>query len=135
MANHVLPLGAHAFADGGIDLLTDTIKLLGVSAGYTQSDLDQFVAAIPGGAILSRTAALTTPATVGGIFTADPTKFAAVPAGPAITGIVLYKDTGVDATSPLLVWYDHDSTGTPFTIITNGLDIKINPNGLGYFTI
>lgn len=135
MANHVLPLARKAFADGSVDLLADTIKLIAVSSGYTQNDADQFVSAIPGGAILSRTAALTTKATVAGTFTSDTTKFVAVPAGPNVTGVLLFKDTGVDASSPLLAWYDHDSSGNPLALITNGLDLAVNPNGLGWFTL
>jgi len=101
-----------------IDLDTDTVKvaLVNTSADYTYSAAHQYMSSVTaysgttdqtlGGASL-----------VGGVFdtTDNPTTWTAV----AIDGVkdvealVIYKDTGVAATSPLIAYVDGFSAVTP----------------------
>jgi hypothetical protein len=55
-----------------------------------------------------------------------------VPSGAAITGIVIYKDTGVASTSPLVAFID---TGTGIPVTPNGGDISVAWNASGIFSL
>jgi hypothetical protein len=73
-------------------------------------------------------AALTTPETMAnptttlGVYDADDVVFADVPAGGSAGYVVLYRDTGSAATSPLIACFD---TITNFPATTNGGDITV----------
>lgn len=54
--------------------------------------------------------------------------FSAVGAGAAIDILVIYKDTGVAATSPLIAKYD-------ISVTPNGNDINVTVNGSGLFDL
>ena len=58
----------------------------------------------------------------GGVFDAGDITYSAVTAGDTSEGVVIYKDTGSPATSPLLMYID---TITGFPLATNGGDITI----------
>jgi|SRR5271170_3900872 len=135
MANRFYPLGLQAFAEGQVDFLTDTIKLALVAQPYSFDSTDQFVADLQAGSpavsqIVTRSGALTTPSAANGVLSADPATFTAV-TGVPVFYLVLYKDTGSDATSPLLIFYD---TGTNIPLTPNGGDVVASfssPNFLG----
>jgi len=57
-----------------------------------------------------------------GVFDAADITFTAVTAGSTVKAVVLYKDTGVNSTSPLIAYID---TITGFPLATNGGDISI----------
>ena len=69
-----------------------------------------------------------TPQTLGaksvalGVFDAGDATYTAVTAGDTLEGVVIYKDTGVSGTSPLIAYID---TITGFPLATNGGDITI----------
>lgn len=58
----------------------------------------------------------------GGVFDAGDPTWTAVTAGDTSEGVVVYKDTGVAGTSPLLLYID---TITGFPLATNGGDITV----------
>ena len=81
--------------------------------------------------------ALTSP-TIGtlgaGIADAADTLFAAFSNGAVSEeGIVIYKDSGTDATSDLVAWWDTGVTGMPFT--PSGGDVTIAWSSSGIFQI
>lgn len=121
--------GTHALPD----LDADTIKVHLIDAADHTTDLaaDVDEADIADAAIVA-TATLTTP-TVGvvaaGTFDADDVTF------PTVTGdeceeLILWKDTGVDTTSPLICRFD-TATGLPVT--PSGGDIVVVWNASGIF--
>lgn len=63
-------------------------------------------------------------------FTNSGCTFASV-TGNTVGAVVLYKDTGTAATSPLLVF---DDTGTGIPVTPNGGNIVYTPNASGVFT-
>lgn len=64
-----------------------------------------------------------------GVFTADSVTFTSV-SGANCEALILYKDTGVSTTSPLIAYIDSgDVTGLPVT--PNGSNIVINWNASG----
>src|SRR5205823_462398 len=104
--------------DNPVDLIADTIKLMAVTATYTPVAGDQFLDAGGGTGPVAARASGTTDQTLGtksivkdttnhfAFFKGASVTFTAVLAGSAIVGFVLYKDTGVTTTSPLLAYYD-----------------------------
>lgn len=122
MSNALYGKGKEKLLSGSINLPSDTIKAALVSSSYTPNfsthefytDISAYV--------------LDTPETLGsktvtlGVFdAADPT-FVAVASGSTAKAIVLYKDTGLASSSPLLAYID---TITGFPLATNGGDIAI----------
>lgn len=108
-----------------VDLDTDTIKVALVTAAYTFAATDQFLSSGAGTVGNSRVGTdqtLGTKTITDGIFDAADPSFTAV-TGAAVVAYVLYKDTGVAATSPLIGYFDTAASGLPVT--PNGGTINI----------
>lgn len=119
-AAHLLGLATKA------DLVADNIKFLFYSASF--SSAHEFVSDLTGGSIIARSGNLAGKTVTGGVFDANDVTVTAV-SGSAFTHVILYKDTGSDATSPLLAIFDIASF-TP-----NGDDINVIWNASGLFSI
>jgi hypothetical protein len=124
MANAIYPEGMKGLLDGSIALLTDTIKVLGIdTADETYNAADKFVSDVTAAGIVFRSAALTTKAltiTAGKVeFTADDQTVPTVTGDP-LEAVILYKDTGSDATSRLIAFVDRDQAGNPIAFTPNG---------------
>jgi hypothetical protein len=120
---HLLGLATKA------DLVADTIKVMLLhSATAAYSGSHEFVSDLTGGGIVARSGALAGKTVTSGVFDANDVTLTAV-SGSAVDALVLYKDTGSDATSPLVGWYDLSSL-TP-----NGGDITVVFNASGIFGI
>ena len=76
--------------------------------------------------VLGTPQTLLTPSVTGGTFDAADATFVAVTAGSTSEGVVIYKDTGVAGTSPLIAYID---TITGFPLLTNGGDITVQWDG------
>lgn len=106
-----------------IQIDADTIKAALVSSAYTPNlSTDEFYTAAIGSFILGTPQTLATKTFALGVVDAADITFAAVTAGSTAKYVVLYKDTGTPATSPLLACLD---TITGFPLATNGGDITI----------
>lgn len=122
MSNSLYAKGKEKFLSGAINLPTDTIKAALVSNGYTPNlAADEFQSTIAS-YILGTPQALGSKAVAGGAFDAADVTWAAVASGSTAKAVVLYKDTGSAATSPLLAYID---TITGFPLATNGSDITV----------
>lgn len=125
MASTLYGKGREAFANGSIDWVNDDIRAILIDeADYTVDiDVHDFLDDIPAGARVSVTAAsLANKTNVLGVCDADDGTFSAV-TGDVSEAIVLYKHTGSDATSQLIVYLDDaDTTGLP--VIPNTGDIN-----------
>lgn len=120
MANTFYALGAEKILSGAIDLITDTIKVILVKNTYPQNlTTDEFLDDVD-------PYRLNTDQTLGsksvalGVFDVGDATWTAVTAGDTSEGVVIYKDTGSAATSPLIAYID---TITGFPLATNGGDI------------
>lgn len=121
MANAFYPSALKAFLDGGIDLLTDTIKAVLIdSADYTYSSVHDFLDDVPAGARIS-TITLGSKSTTDGVFDAADGQFTSV-TGDEFEAVIIYKDTGVEGTSNLICFID---TGTGFPLTPDGGNIDI----------
>lgn len=122
MANVVYTEFLNSLLDSNpaIDFDTDTIKVALVSATYTPSAAHQFFSSVTG--VVGTPQTLTTPSVAGGAFDAADVTFTAV-TGAQVVGLVIYKDTGVAGTSPLVAFIDSVASGLPVT--PNGGNISI----------
>ena len=123
MANTLFDAARQRFLEGQFNWLTDTIKVILVDTGaYTpQTAIHQYLADIPPSARIAGPVTLTSKATVGGAADGADVTFTSV-SGPTIEAIVIYRDTGTEATSPLIAYID-TATGLPIT--PNGGDIIV----------
>ena len=123
MANALFDKARQRFLEGQFNWNTDTIKAVLVDTGTYTVNLSahEFLSDIGTGARIATSGAFTGKATVGGAADANDVTFTSV-TGASIEAIVLYKDTGTDATSPLIAFID-TATGLPIT--PNGGDIIV----------
>ena len=106
-----------------ISLTLDTIKCVLVDTGSYTVNLatDQYLSDIAGGARTATSSALSSKSATLGVFDAADITFTAV-SGAVSEALVLYKDTGSAATSPLIAYID-TATGLPVT--PAGTDIAV----------
>lgn len=115
MANQLYGKGRQKFLEGSIHWLTDNIKAVLVdTATYAVSiDVDEFLSAIPAGERVSISGNMDGKSSTLGVADANDTLFTAV-SGDQSEAVVIFKDTGDPATSPLIAYID-TATGLPVT--------------------
>jgi len=125
VANTLYDKGRQRFLEASINWLTDTIKCILVDTGsYTANfTTHEFLSDVSSGARIGTTSGitLTSKATTGGAADAADLTFSAV-TGASVEALILFKDTGTEATSPLIAYID-TATGLPIT--PNGGDIIV----------
>ncbi len=111
----------HATID--LDWINDNVKAVLVDTGAYAVDLanHEFLSDIAAGARISTSGNLGTKSAAAGVADAADVTFTAV-SGATVEAIVLYKDTGVAGTSPLIAYID-TATGLPLT--PNGGDVTV----------
>jgi hypothetical protein len=107
----------------GIDLVNDDIRAILVDINdYTLNiDTHDFLDDIPAAARVAVSAAMTGKVVTDGVFDANDVTWTAV-TGDESEAVVLYKHTGVEGTSPLIIFLDQP-TGLP--VLPNGGNISI----------
>lgn len=143
MSSFLYDLALQKYLTGSFDMLTDNIKCLlvqisGSGTPYTVNQItDQFVSVIPSGAIAARSTQLTSPSVTNGIFGAANTVFNTVVFSNPVGAIVFYKDTGSDATSPLIAYVDSTiCSGLPFTPAPGAnVNLSFSPTGNQIFAL
>ncbi|BDI33336.1 bacteriophage protein [Capsulimonas corticalis] len=99
-----------AFLAGGLNLGSDTIKAALVKTSYTPNyGTHQYLSDL-GANTTGTDQTLGAKTMVAGVFDAADIAFSSVPASTAIGYLVLYKDTGSAATSPLICGIDASLT-------------------------
>lgn len=126
MANALYDLGREKFlghATIDLDWINDDIKAVLVDTGAYTVNLatHEFLSDIPVGARIATSSNLAGKTSTAGVADADDITFTGV-TGATVEALVLYKDTGVAATSPLIAYID-SATGLPFT--PNGSDVDV----------
>lgn len=136
MASSQYTKGLHKIINRSIDLLNDNIKLVLVdTASYTPVfDTHEFLTDIPSGMRVAVSANLQSktitidsslsPSQI--MFSALGGSFSSV-AGSPTEAVVLYKDTGVASTSPLIAYYDNASVA----LVPNGNDVTFTVSASG----
>lgn len=122
MANALYALGKEKILSGSIDFTSDTLKVALIKNTYAQNlTTDEFYGTI-NTYTLGTPQTLTSPTVTLGVFDAADVTYTAVTSGDTAEAVVIYKDTGVDGTSPLIAYID---TITGFPLATNGGDITV----------
>jgi len=123
MANAMYGKGREGFANAAVNWLSDDIRCILIDAAdYTLSiDTHDFLDDIPAGARVAVSGNLVNKTNVLGALDADDVTFTSVTGDPSEM-MVIYKHTGVEATSRLLVSFD-TAVGLPVT--PNGGNITI----------
>jgi len=123
MANALYGLGREGFLNGSITWGSDTIKTtLGDSADYTLAiDTDQYYSSVTAAGRVATSGAMTSKTVTLGVADAADITFSAV-TGDVSEYLIGWKDTTVEATSPLIYCID-TATGLPVT--PNGGDITV----------
>ena len=117
MASAIYPKFKQKLMEGSINIPSDTIKIALVDTGtYTYSASHEFFSSITG--VVGTPVTLSNKTVTSGVFDADDATFSAV-SGNSVEAVVIYKDTGSAATSPLIIFID---------------GISVTPNG-GSITI
>lgn len=111
------------FCDGDIDLLNDTIKCVLLDEGTDMpiAATDNYLDDIASGARIGTPQTLASKTTTAGVFDAADVTFPSV-SGNSVEGVLIYKDTGTESTSPLIA-YLNSGTGLPVT--PNGGNIQV----------
>ncbi len=107
-----------------VDLVADNIKILFYAGSYTNTH--EFVSDLTGGSIIARSGNLAGKTVTSGVFDANDITLTAV-TGAAFTHVIIYKDTGSDASSVLIGIWDISSF-TP-----SGVDVNVVWNASGLF--
>lgn len=123
MANALFDKARQRFLEGQLTWTTDTIKAVLVDTGTYTPNLSahEYLSDVSGGARISVSGAFSGKSAAGGAADANDVTFTSV-SGASIEAIIIYKDTGVDASSPLIAYID-TATGLPIT--PNGGDIIV----------
>lgn len=138
MANIWYPKGLEAVLKGDVDLENDTIKAVLVdSTDYTYNVAHDFLDDVPSGArCTSGTAtlgskAVTTASNVNKFDAADPTLTSVPGSQGSFDLLIVYKDSGVEGTSQLLLKNDLSAAVTP-----NGgnITLQFDAGGIGTVT-
>lgn len=124
MANGVYDAGLEGLLDGSIDWLTDDIKVVLVDVDDYTVDFasDTVLDDIPSGALVDTSGNLTGKTVTLGALSADDVTVSGV-SGDQFEAIVVYYDSGSDATSTLLAYLD---TGVGFPLTPNGDDVLVS---------
>lgn len=134
MANAIYPFYKEAVISGGADhnMATGTVKVALVDTGiYTYSAAHEhendFFTAIVGTPV-----EITSKTVAGGLFDGADVTMTSV-TGNQSEALIIFIDTGVPSTSPLVAYIDTGVTGLPVT--PNGADIDIGWDAAGIFQL
>lgn len=113
MANALYPKAKEAFGSAGINWPTDTIKVAFIDTGtYTYSAAHQYFSSVTG--VVGTPQTLAGKTCTNGVFDANDVTHASL-SGVSAEALIVYKDTGNAATSPLIAYIDTVASGLPFT--------------------
>ena len=134
MANSFYYKGLEGFMSGEIDLVDDTIKVTLVDTDDYTVDLaaHDYIDDVPAGARVA-TATLASKSVTAGVFDAADVTFTSV-TGDQSEALVIWKDTGNEATSRL-IYYGDTHTGLPITPNSGDLSITWSSGASKIFRI
>jgi hypothetical protein len=120
---NVYPTAVDAFMLGSFSMTAATIKAQLVTGAYGYSSVHQFFSSV--GGRVGSPVALTGRAVGNEYFSSGPLVFPAVTTGSTIAAVVIYRDSGSEASSQLIAHLNRRADTTPLAIITDGGDITL----------
>lgn len=121
------PSATYRVLTGAINLLTDTIKAALLSDAYVYNSADEYYSDVSAN-VLGSPVTLTGKSVANGAFDADNVAFTGEGTGNTAALVMLYKDTGNPATSPLIqpiYIFPYVTDGTGLTVVWNNGASKI----------
>lgn len=128
----VYPKGAEKMWAGSINFSSDDIKVALMPSSYVYDAAHEFLPDV--GAVIGTAQALASRTVTGGVFDADDANFGALASGSTIGSVVLYKDTGTAATSPLIARVT-DVLGLPLATNGGGLVLQWSNGAARIFSL
>jgi hypothetical protein len=123
MPNALYPKAKEAALGSGMNLASGTVRAILVdTSAYTYSAAHQFLSSVAAGARVGSAVTLASKTLTDGVFDAADISFTGLTAAPSIEAIVLYVDTGSEATSPLIAYID-TATGLPTSAGASQVDV------------
>lgn len=133
MANILFSKHRQRLQSAGFNWSTASIKLAFVSAAYVpNADTNEFLSDLPSGSILARSGVLTGKSVTDGYAAGLTPQFLLYRNDTPVTGIILFEDTGVDATSKLIC-YSSDGPALPFTGVGFNYSVSYNAAYGGFY--
>lgn len=114
MSTFVYNSARDLFATTGLNWLTCVPHAVLVNSSYSPQPGDQFLSAVPVGAIMKDVAMTGVAERSGGICYGTIPEFLAYTSPAQVVGLLIYAYTGTPATSQL-IYYSSDGYGFPFT--------------------
>lgn len=111
----------------GLNWASGDIRIVLVDSGYVYDSTHDFLNDVGAGTRVATSASLTGKTTTGGVADASDVTFVGL-AGDAVAGIIVYEHTGVESTSPLICFYDRNSTGSLIAYTPSGVDTTVRWN-------
>jgi len=134
MANALYAKGKEKMLSASINFSSDTIKVALVLNTYPQNlTTDEFYTSISP-YVIGTPQTLTSPTVTAGVFDAADVTFTAVTAGSTCEGVVIYKDTGVAGTSPLIAYID-PITGCPLATNCGDSTVQLDAGTYKIFSL
>jgi hypothetical protein len=135
VANALVNAFRSALLTADIDPIADNIKVVLLDNTYTYSAAHDNLDDVLAGARVATSGNLANKTSTDGYFNSDDVVFTAVAAGDTITQLYVYKDSGAEATSKLMAYYDTNASAAAISVATNGGDITVAPHASGWFRV
>lgn len=125
MSNTIFSSARELYLTGGLDWGSDDMRVILLDSTYVFDPTDDFLDDVPAGSRLATSGSLTGKTTTGGVADADDVTFPTVPAGDTVTQVIIYKHTGTESTSDLVLYMDETAAGAAINRLTDGNDIVV----------
>jgi len=127
-------LGAEKVLGKQIDFVADTLKAILLKNTYVKNlTTDEFLSDISAYR-MDTDVTLSGKSKTLGVFDCDDIAWTSVAAGDTASCVVIYKDTGAEATSPLLLWTDN-ITGFPLAANGGNITVEIDAGAYKFFSL
>lgn len=129
MASQLYPSSRQMFLTAQLSWLVGDYKAILLPESYNFDDEDVYLADVFSGVRIAISELIENKTAVDGIASCDPIEFPQLVDNRNVAKAIIFKDTGDEATSPLVVFLDSESLfGVPFQPV--GLDYFITPSVL-----
>ena len=132
MANKFYPKGAEKVLNAAVNFSTANISVALVANAYTYSDAHEYLSDL--GATVGTAQPLASKSTAGGVFDADDVDLGSPAIGSVLGSLLIYKDTGNAATSPVLLNLT-DVVGFPMNTNGSGVQLRWSDGSAKLFSL
>lgn len=128
MANVLYPSAKQSMLSANLDMPSEDIKAALIDTNDVTYSAAHTVYSDISAGVVGTPVILTGKSFTGGVFDSDDPTWTGV-SGDQFEAIVLYLDTGVAGTSPLIAWYDTSITGLPMTPVSGNITFLVDASG------